>query len=98
MENHATEKTTDTLTLKWGTLKSWDFNSEKARALNKEYHEIGSYASAMVQSRMETPRQKEIICELIDLCEGDTIYNDWSGEDMSKQEAKDYVMNYGTRK
>jgi len=81
------------LTLKWGTLKSWNFsNSEKGIELLKEYRQIGSSCSAMMQH--DTQRQKEIICELIDLCDGDTIYLDWDGVDVSKQEAKDYVMNY----
>jgi hypothetical protein len=80
------------LTLKWGTLKSWCFeNSEKGQELLKEYHEIGSCWSAM--SQKDTPRQKEIICELIDLCDGDTIYLEWDGKDVSKAEAKEYVMN-----
>lgn len=79
------------LTLKWGTLKSWDFKaSEKGKQLLKEYHEIGSSFS--------TPRQKEIICALIDECDGDTIYLDWDGKEVSKQEAKDYVMGYGQEK
>jgi hypothetical protein len=82
------------LTLKWGTLKSWYFtNLEKGKELLKEYLEIGSSFSAMTQK--DTPRQKEIICELIDLCDGDTIYLDWDGEDVSKEKAKEYVMNYG---
>lgn len=82
------------LTLKWGTLKSWSFKgSEKAKALFSEYNEIGSSFSAMVQK--DTPRQKEIICELIDLCDGDTIYLHWDGKDVSKKEAKEYVLNYG---
>ncbi len=46
----------------------------------------------------DTPRQKEIICELIDLCEGDTIYLEWDGENTSKEDAKKYVMNYGKEK
>ena len=84
------------LTLKWGTLKSWDFtHSEKGQELLREYAQIGSYFSAMTQR--DTPRQKEIICELIDLCDGDTIYLDWDGKDVSKQEAKDYVLNYGKK-
>ena len=85
---------TNYLTLKWGTLKSWDFNnSEKGKELLTEYHEIGSSLSAMAQR--DTPRQKEIICELIDLCDGDTIYLDWDDKDVSKDEAKQYVMTYG---
>ena len=87
-------KTENYLTLKWGTLKSWDFTgSEKGKKLLKEYNEIGSSFSAMAQK--DTQRQKEIICELIDLCDGDTIYLDWDGEDVTKEKAKEYVLNYG---
>ena len=88
-------KTKNTLTLKWGTLKSWQFDGEQGQKLMEEYYEIGSSYSAMAQN--DTARQKEIICELIDLCDGDTIYLEWDGEDVSKQEAKDYVMNYGKK-
>ena len=42
----------------------------------------------------DTIRQKEIICELIDLCDSDTIRIDWTGEYVSKDKAKEYVMNY----
>ena len=80
------------LSLKWGTLKSWKFESEECRNLMKEYAAIGSSFSAMMQK--DTPRQKEIICELIDKCDGDTIYLDWDDKDVPKQEAKEYVMNY----
>lgn len=83
------------LTLKWGTLKSWRFDSEKGQQLLKEYGEIGSSLSAMTQK--DTPRQKEIICELIDECDGDTIYLEWDGKDVSKDEAKKYVMEYGMK-
>lgn len=87
------ETTAVYLTLKWGTLKSWDFtNSEKCQELLKEYGKIGTTGGAM--SQKDTPRQKEIICELIDLCDGDTIFLEWDGEDISKEEAKEYVMNY----
>ena len=85
-------ETNNFLVLKWGTLKRWEFTSEKGKTLMKEYFEIGSSVSAM--SQRDTPRQKEIICELINECDGDTIYLDWDGKDVSKQEAKDYVMNY----
>lgn len=92
MNNNIAEKQVNTLTLKWGTLKSWHFDCEQQRKLIREYRELGDSFSAM--SQKDTPRQKEIICELIDLCDGEAIYLDWDGEDVSKQEAKDYVMNY----
>ena len=85
----------DQLTLKWGTLKYWHFHSEKAKKLLQEYGEIGSSLSAMAQK--DTPRQKEIICELIDEGTFEMVTNDWEGTEMSKKEAKDYVMNYGLK-
>jgi len=85
----------DHLTLKWGTLKSWKFNSDKGRELLKEYMEIGSSMSAMAQR--DTQRQKEIICELIDEGDFETVYLDWDGKEVSKSEAKEYVMNYGEK-
>jgi hypothetical protein len=88
---------TNYLTLKWGTLKSWDFtNSEKGKELLEEYQEIGSSFTAMGQH--DTPRQKEIICELIDLCDGDTIYLNWDDENVSKERAKQYVIEYGSKR
>jgi hypothetical protein len=87
-----TMEPTSFLTLKWGTLKSWEFITKKGKVLLKEYKDIGSSMSAMAQN--DTPRQKEIICELIDLCDGDTIYLEWDGEYVSKERAKKYVMEY----
>lgn len=83
----------DSLTLKWGTLKAWHFHNDKAKKLLNEYGEIGSCFGAAQQK--DTPRQKEIICELIDEGNFETVCNDWEGTDMTKEQAKDYVMNYG---
>lgn len=80
------------LVLKWGTLKSWDFSTdEDGKRLLQEYESIGSNASVMLQR--DTERQKEIICELIDLVYG-KIYLDWDGTWVSKKEAKKYVLEY----
>jgi len=88
----STTENSNYLTLKWGTLKSWRFTSDKAVGLLKRYGEIGSSLSSMLQR--DTPEQKQIICELIDECDGDKIYLDWDGVEVTKQEAKDYVLNY----
>ena len=82
----------NTLTLKWGTLKSWSFSEDQngIDLLNK-YLEIGASASAMMQE--DTPEQKEIICQLIDLVYG-KIYLDWDDKWVTKKEAKKYVMEY----
>lgn len=82
----------DSLSLKWGTLKSFDIHSETGRALLKRYFEIGASYAAMTQK--DTPEQKDIICQLIDGCAGD-ICLDWSGEYVSKEKAKEYVRSYG---
>lgn len=85
---------TGILTLKWKTLKAWDFtDNEKAIKALKEYNEITSSRSAMIPR--DTPRQKELICEMIDAV--GKIYNDWEGKRMTKKEAKEYVMDYGRR-
>jgi hypothetical protein len=52
---------------------------------------MGVSYSCMAQK--DTPEQKQLICELIDAFDGE-IQNDWSGEMMTKDEAKDYVMTY----
>ncbi len=83
----------DHLTLKWGTLKSWSFQSKKAEELLKEYGELGSSMSAATQK--DTDRQKAIICELIDEGDFTKVYLDWDGKEVSKKEAKKYIMNYG---
>ena len=79
----------ESISLKWGTLKAWDFHSEKCRDLLKRYYELGSSASAMCQH--DTPEQKELICQMIDECNAETIYLDWDGVHVSKDEAKKYV-------
>ena len=83
-----------TLGLKWGTWKSMDFkDTPAAKPLLAEYSTIGSSAGAMTQH--DTPRQKEILCELIDLVTDPRgIYLDWDGKYVSKEEAKTYVLNY----
>lgn len=82
----------DYIALKWGTLKGWQIHSEEQRALLKRYFEIGASASVMLQR--DTDEQKQIVCSLIDLCDAETIYLDWDDKDVSKDEAKQYVMEY----
>lgn len=94
MDNPTNEQVTDSLSLKWGTLKSWDIHSETGMALLRRYHEIGASMSAMAQR--DTSEQKEIICQLIDGCAGDILL-DWDGEYVSKEKAKEYVRGYGKR-
>ncbi len=85
----------DSLTLKWGTLKAYHFESDDVLPLLREYHELGASMSAAMQH--DTPRQKEIICELIEIGNFEKVHLDWEGLDVSKSDAKKYVMEYGTK-
>lgn len=79
--------------LKWGTLKAWKLGAPELKALTEEYDAIGSSSSGMMQR--DTDRQKEIICEIIDII-GKPVYLSWDGEYVSTEDAKEYVMNYHT--
>ena len=87
----------DSLTLKWGTLKSWRYvKSQKARDLIEKYLNTDNHhVSAMMQR--DTQEQKELICQIIDSLKGKwAIQNDWDVKIYNtKKAAKDYVMNYG---
>lgn len=89
------EEKQDSITLKWGTLKAWNLHSETSMALLQRYFEGGVSAGSMTQD--DTPEQKELLCQIIDDCNAETIYLDWDGVDVSKDDAKRYVMEYGKR-
>ena len=80
------------LLLKWGTLKGYslDGNDAAAAALTKYYSQDTSL-SAMMQH--DTDEQQQALFELIDAINGE-IRNDWSGEIMTKEEAKKYIAEY----
>jgi hypothetical protein len=85
----------ESLLLKWGTLKGWDLKTEASRAAAQKYFDIGEHSFSVMMQR-DTPEQKQALCELIDAIAG-PITNDWSGESMTKDEAKRYVMEYGQK-
>jgi hypothetical protein len=80
------------LRLKWGTLKGWNLETEASLAAAREYEQIGTHSMSAMSQR-DTPEQKQALCKLIDAIDG-PITNDWSGERLSKDEAKRYVMEY----
>jgi hypothetical protein len=81
--------------LKFGTLKGWNLDNEKALAHLERYAAIGMSMSVMAQQ--DTDEQKEILCELIRCHDGD-IKNDWDGKHYTKDEAIEYIQNYGKKK
>lgn len=84
---------TDYLALKWGTLKAYDLKSDQAKSALTALFEAGPrQQSAMLQA--DTQDQKKALCALIDAVNCDTIRNDYSGDDMTKEQAKRYVLEY----
>lgn len=81
------------LRLKWGSIKGWSCAPDDAVELLQKWDDLGISMSAAMHR--DTPEQKEIICQVIDLVDG-KIVNDWSGETMTKESAKKYVMEYRT--
>lgn len=86
--------TEEYLLLKWGNLKGWRLETDASRSAFKAYVEAGENAAApMAMVRLEDA-EKVALCGLIDAVDG-PITNDWSGEKMTKDEAKKYVLEYG---
>lgn len=81
----------ESLLLKWGTLKGWKLERDETKKIMQRYADLGMSMGAMQQR--DTPEHKAIICELIDAIDGE-IQNDWSGEKLTKDKAKKYVMEY----
>lgn len=93
--NTTTEpKNRNKITLKWGTLKGWSLKTDEAIHLLQKYHEEPVSFSVMMQRDTET--QKDIIIKLIEVC--DEIVLDWEGILVTRQQAKDYILNYGESK
>lgn len=87
------KKGTESLSLKWGSLKSWDIHNPETVALVRQWAAIGANISAAMQK--DTPEQKELIYKIIDAVDCDKIYLDWDSKYVSKAEAKEYVRTYG---
>lgn len=85
------------LLLKWGNLKGWRVESDRSVAAFKAYVESGDAASLPMAMVRLGHAEKMALCNLIDAIDG-PIQNDWSGEMMSKDEAKRYVLEYGRGK
>lgn len=83
----------DILTLKFGSVKSWNLSSD-----NVAHEKILSLSDLPFRYlngvRYLSEEQKNVVCEVIDLVDGQIIL-EWTGKSMSKEEAKAYVLNYG---
>ena len=81
----------ESIALKFGTLKGWRNLSPSTIEILQEYADLGMSMSTMQQQ--DTPEQKRLLCKAIRNLNG-TIYDDWSGEIISQDEAVEYVMEY----
>jgi hypothetical protein len=81
------------LTLKWGTVKRWDLETEDAKVALQKWADNGVSLSAMTQH--DTPEQKQALLDAIDYM--DEIWLDWEGRKVTREEAKEYIRNYGLR-
>jgi len=82
----------DYVTLKWGTLKSWNIQNPETWAIMEKYFELGTSMSAMAQR--DSDEQQELLCQVIESI-GETVYLEWDGEYVSVEKAKEYIRNYG---
>lgn len=81
----------ESLLLKWGTVKGWYDLSDKSQEIMRRYFADGVPWSCATDNPDDV--RKAILCELIDQFDGE-IHNDWSGESMTKDAAKKYVLEY----
>lgn len=79
------------LSFKWGTLKGWSSVNKECIPLLEKYFADGVPLGCA--SDRPTEDRKKILCEAIDLFIGE-LHNDWTGKQMTKDEAKKYVMEY----
>lgn len=84
------ERMMNSLTLKFGTVKGWDLESQEAIDALNEWAKHG--VSMSVMSQNDSAEQKEALIKAIDFM--DEIWNDWEGTIMTKEEAKEYIRNY----
>lgn len=84
------------LILKWGSLKGWDLEKDESIDALEAWANIdGVSMSAACQGR--TDAHNEALCKLIDVIDG-TIYLSWDERYVDKDEAKEYILNYGKEK
>ena len=84
----------DSLLLKWGTVKGWDFEDTDSDAFQSLMKYVENLPLSCAMDKPDEERKK-LLCDVIDKMDGE-IQNDWSGEILTKEQAKDYVMGYSS--
>lgn len=79
--------------LKWGNLKGWGGLNPLAVEAGQRFLDTAGASSMQWLS----DDQKALLCAMIDaLGDEAEITQDWTGEKMTKDEAKKYVLEYGS--
>lgn len=92
LENTSFEHWPNYLLLKWWWLKQYDYLwNEEAVCLIKELYDLWISQSAIMQKN--TDKHKEILCKLVDITDW-YIVNDWDWDLYTKEQAKEYILNY----
>ena len=82
------------LILKCGTVKGWSGLDEAAQIAMQKFSDLGMSMGAMQQEM--TPDHIKALCGVVDVVD-EPIYNDWSGEEMTRDEAKKYIREFGNK-
>ncbi len=83
----------NSLTLKWGTAKDWNLETDDALAAMKKWAAFGVSMSCMAQR--DKPGQRQALIDAVDTM--DEIWLDWEGKKATREEAKKYLRGYGER-
>ena len=79
----------DQMSLKFGQVKSWSLNTPEARRVGTIYIERAK--ATKWEDWDGSDEQKRLVCDIIDALDG-RITSDWTGELITKDEAKRYIM------
>lgn len=82
------------LALKWGGIKGYNIKTPASKAALDNFKSLNDGCVGGMFNRQNSA-QKEALCKLIDVLDASEIFLSWDAEYVSKERAKEYIMNYG---
>ena len=82
------------LALKWGAIKGYNIKTPASKAALDNFKSLNDGCIGGMFNR-QSSAQKEALCKLIDILDASEIYLSWDAEYVSKERAKEYIINYG---
>jgi hypothetical protein len=83
----------NTLTLKWGTVKAFNLESQEAIDALQKRADYGESMSAALHE--DTPDQQQALIDALEFM--DEIWLDWDGKMVTREEAKEYILGFGKK-